>query len=93
MEAAEGVPKMDMSKYDTHNLKSAVDLDAYAVRDEAYRRSALLCKKIARLNAQLITLNAENEECGRAIHAAYQFIGSNPGIADQTTQNPNERTV
>jgi len=40
---------MDMTKYDTSNLKNAVDLDAYGVREEAYRRNALLSKKIARL--------------------------------------------
>ena len=36
---------LDLSKYATAELKLVVDLDHYAVRDEAYRRSERLVKR------------------------------------------------
>ena len=38
---------LDLSKYATADLKLVADLDHYAVRDEAYRRSERLVKRLA----------------------------------------------
>jgi hypothetical protein len=37
---------LDLSKYATAELKLVVDLDHYAVRDEAYRRSERIVKRL-----------------------------------------------
>ena len=40
---------LDLSKYATAELKLVVDLDHYAVRDEAYRRSERPQKNVSRV--------------------------------------------
>jgi hypothetical protein len=66
---------IDPTKYDTAELIKAVDLDAYAVRDEAERRATLVSRKlkglyrhIAELEAEQISLNATIEAAWKEIH-------------------------
>lgn len=61
---------LDLSKYATAELKLVVDIDHYAVRDEAYRRSPLLAKKLTTAEKQVTALQEELKECGLAIDAA-----------------------
>lgn len=61
---------LDLSKYATAELKLAVDLDHYAVRDEAYRRSERLVKRLATAEKRVSDLRQELRECGLAIDAA-----------------------
>jgi hypothetical protein len=66
-----GVKEMDMSGYATFELKSAVDLDAYAVRKEAEKRAEKAAKSIARAKAAIAKAEAEIKECEAAIRACY----------------------
>lgn len=61
---------LDLSKYATAELKLVVDLDHYAVRDEAYRRSERLVKRLATAEKRVSDLHQELKECGLAIDAA-----------------------
>lgn len=61
---------LDLSKYATVELKLVVDLDLYAVRDEAYRRSERLVKRLAIAGKRVSDLHQELKECGLAIDAA-----------------------
>jgi hypothetical protein len=61
---------LDLSKYATAELKLAADLDHYAVRDEAYRRSERLVKRLATAEKLVSDLHQELKECGVAIDAA-----------------------
>ena len=64
-----GVP-LDLSKYATAELKLVVDLDHYAVRDEAYRRSERIVKRLATAEKRVADLQQELKDCGLAIDAA-----------------------
>ena len=61
---------LDLSKYATAELQLAVDLDHYAVRDEAYRRSERLVKRLATAEKRVSDLHQELKQCGLAIDAA-----------------------
>ena len=75
---------LDLSKYATAELKLAVDLDHYAVRDEAYRRSERLVKRLATAEKRVSDLRQELRECGLAIDAA-----SKQATAEQNRTGPN----
>jgi predicted dinucleotide-utilizing enzyme len=75
---------LDLSKYATAELKLAVDLDHYAVRDEAYRRSERLVKRLATAEKRVSDLHQELKECGLAIDAA-----SKQATAEQNRTAPN----
>jgi predicted dinucleotide-utilizing enzyme len=74
---------LDLSKYATE-LKLAVDLDHYAVRDEAYRRSERLVKRLATAEKRVSDLRQELRECGLAIDAA-----SKQATTEQNRTAPN----
>ena len=74
---------LDLSKYATE-LKLAVDLDHYAVRDEAYRRSERLVRRLATAEKRVSDLHQELKECGLAIDAA-----SKQATAAQNRTAPN----
>ena len=61
---------LDLSKYATAELKLVVDLDHYAVRDEAYRRSERIVKRLATAEKRVADLQQELKDCGLAIDAA-----------------------
>jgi hypothetical protein len=61
---------LDLSKYATAELKLVVDLDHYAVRDEAYRRSGRIVKRLATAEKRVADLQQELKDCGLAIDAA-----------------------
>jgi hypothetical protein len=61
---------LDLSKYATAELKLVVDLDHYAVRDEAYRRSGRIVKRLATAEKRIANLQQELKDCGLAIDAA-----------------------
>jgi predicted dinucleotide-utilizing enzyme len=61
---------LNLSKYATAELKLMVDLDHYAVRDEAYRRSERLVKRLATAENRDSDLHQELKQCGLAIDAA-----------------------
>jgi hypothetical protein len=63
-------PPLDLSKYATAELKLVVDLDHYAVRDEAYRRSERLVKRLTNAEKRVEGLRQELKDCGLAIDAA-----------------------
>ena len=67
---------MDFSGYNVRELKDAVSLDPYAVRDEAYLRSGKLAKQIQAAKSKLSRLQADYEECGKAILAVSQHNAS-----------------
>ena len=75
---------LDLSKYATAELKLVVDLDYYAVRDEAYRRSERLVKRLATAEKRVSDLHRELKECGLAIDAA-----SKQATAEQNRTGPN----
>ena len=60
---------LDMSGYKTSELKTAVDLDVYAVRDEAYKRSDKIRKQLERAKSKVAALQGEMDECGYALIA------------------------
>jgi hypothetical protein len=70
---------LDLSKYPTAELRLVVDLDHYAVRDEAYRRSERLVKRLATAEKRAADLRQELKDCGLAIDAA-----SKQATAEQT---------
>jgi hypothetical protein len=72
---------MDMSEYKTSELKTAVDLDVYAVRDEAYRRSDKIRKQLERAKAKVAQLQAEHDECGYALLAVSRELNRNTEAA------------
>ena len=61
---------LDLSKYATAELRLVVDLDHYAVRDEAYRRSRRIVKRLATAEKRVADLQQELKDCGMAIEAA-----------------------
>ena len=61
---------LDLSKYATAELQLMVDLDHYAVRDEAYRRSERIVKRLATAEKRVADLQQELKNCGMAIDAA-----------------------
>jgi chaperonin cofactor prefoldin len=75
---------LNLSKYATAELKLMVDLDHYAVRDEAYRRSERLVKRLATAEKRVSDLHQELKECGLAIDAA-----SKQATAEQNRTAPN----
>jgi prefoldin subunit 5 len=75
---------LDLSKYATAELKLVVDLDHYAVRDEAYRRSERLVKRLAAAEKRVSGLQQELKECGLAIDAV-----SKQATAEQNRTAPN----
>ena len=75
---------LDLSKYATAELKLMVDLDHYAVRDEAYRRSERLVKRLATAEKRASDLHRELKQCGLAIDAA-----SKQARAEQNRTEPN----
>jgi predicted dinucleotide-utilizing enzyme len=70
IESLEPDAPLDLSKYATAELKLAVDLDHYAVRDEAYRRSERLVKRLVTAEKRVSDLRHQLRECGLAIDAA-----------------------
>ena len=75
---------LDLSKYATAELKLVVDLDHYAVRDEAYRRSERLVKRLATAEKRVSDLHQELKQCGLAIDAA-----SKQATVEQNRTEPN----
>lgn len=69
---------LDLSKYPTAELRLVADLDHYAVRDEAYRRSEKLVKRLATAEKRVADLQQKLKDCGLAIDAA-----SKQAIAEQ----------
>jgi len=61
---------LNLSKYATAELRLVVDLDHYAVRDEAYRRSERIVKRLATAEKRVADLQQELKDCGLAIDAA-----------------------
>ena len=61
---------LDLSKYATAELRLVVDLDHYAVRDEAYRRSERIVKRLATAEKRVADLQQQLKDCGMAIDAA-----------------------
>jgi predicted dinucleotide-utilizing enzyme len=61
---------LNLSKYATAELHLVVDLDHYAVRDEAYRRSERIVKRLATAKKRVADLQQELKDCGLAIDAA-----------------------
>jgi hypothetical protein len=76
METQTGDTKMDLTAYNTAELKNVTDLDAYAVRAEAERRAAKATKAIAKAQAAMRKAEAELAECAAAISAAYVAIAA-----------------
>ena len=74
--ATAGETKMDMTSYNTCELKNAVDMDAWAVRLEATRRANAAEKKIAKYKAAIAKAEAEISECAKAMNAAYEVIAA-----------------
>jgi hypothetical protein len=62
---------MDMTGYNTAELKNSVDIDRYAVRLEAEKRAKASEKAIARAKAAIAKHEREIEECQKAIRACY----------------------
>jgi hypothetical protein len=75
-EAHNGDKQMDMTDYNTNELASSVDLDAYAVRSEATKRAEKASKAIARAKAALAKAESEMAECHKAMKAACQAIAA-----------------
>jgi hypothetical protein len=70
IESLDSEAPLNLSKHATAELKLMVDLDHYAVRDEAYRRSERLVKRLATAEKRVSDLHQELTECGLAIDAA-----------------------
>jgi cell division septum initiation protein DivIVA len=60
---------LDMSGYKTSDLGISVDLDVYAVRNEAYKRSDKILKQLKRAEARVAELQAEMDDCVYALMA------------------------
>jgi hypothetical protein len=65
---------LDLSKYATAELRLVVDLDHYAVRDEAYRRSERIVKRLATAEKRVADLQQELKDCGVASDAASKQV-------------------
>ena len=65
---------LDMTGYKASELAQSVDIDDYAVRNEAERRQTLVARKLARLYAEEARLEKEQIELGKAINAAWAHI-------------------
>ena len=65
---------IDTTEYTVAELKQAVDMDAYSVRNEAERRLSIVTKKLARLYAEEARLEKEQIMLGEAIEAAWTEI-------------------
>lgn len=61
--------RIDFKGYKTSELAAMVDMDAYGVRDEAYRRSDKIRKQLERAKANVARLQAEHDQCGYALIA------------------------
>lgn len=61
---------LNLSKYTTAELRLVVDIDHYAVRDEAYRRSEWIVKRLATAEKRVADLQQQLKDCGMAIDAA-----------------------
>jgi len=64
----------DMRGYKTSELAQSVDVDDYAVRDEAERRQTIVARRLARIYAEEAQLEKEQIELGKAIQAAWAHI-------------------
>ena len=64
----------DVTNYKTSELAQSVDVDDYAVRDEAERRQTVVARKLAKLYAEEARLEKEQIELGRAIQAAWAHL-------------------
>lgn len=73
-----GRQKMDMTSYNTADLKNAVDMDKWAVIEEAHRRAEKAAKAAAKARKALARAEAEIEECAKAMNAAHMY---NPPVA------------
>lgn len=60
----------DLAAYTAQQVANLVDVDAYAVRDEGFRRQEAAMKKISRLKKQMAKAQKELAESGRIIEAA-----------------------
>jgi hypothetical protein len=74
---------LNLSKYTTAELRLVVDIDHYAVRDEAYRRSEWIVKRLATAEKRVADLQQELKDCGVAIDAA-----SKQATAEQNAITP-----
>lgn len=61
--------QLNLKGYKTSELAGVADMDPWAVRDEAYRRSDALRKKLERAKARVASLQAEHDACGYALIA------------------------
>jgi len=59
-----------IASYGLPELFAIIPEDRHAVRDECLRRNAVLAKKLAKLNAQLVKLNKENADLERVYRAS-----------------------
>ena len=64
----------DMTGYKTSELAQSVDVDDYAVRNEAERRQTVVARKLAKIYAEEARLEKEQIELGKAIEAAWAHI-------------------
>lgn len=67
---------MDLTTYNTAELKLVADLDAYAVRKEAEARAAKAARAIGKARAAIMKAERELAECEAAIKAAYAEIAA-----------------
>lgn len=64
----------DLMKMTAREVAGLADLDAYAVREEGFRRQTLAEKKLARLAKQIAKAKAEMEEAGTIITTAFKEL-------------------
>jgi hypothetical protein len=60
--------------YTNAELRNSIDMDAYAVRNEAERRGSLITKKLARLYKQIAEAEKEQIELNETVEAAWKEI-------------------
>lgn len=60
----------DLQKMTSYEVAGLADLDAYAVRDEGFRRQAAAEKKLAKLLKQIEAVKREQAEAAQVINAA-----------------------
>lgn len=65
----------DLQKMSAYEVAGLADLDAYAVRDEGFRRQAAAEKKLARLQRQIEAAKREMGDAGKIIEAAFLELG------------------
>ncbi len=65
---------LNLTGYETRELESAIEFDAWAVRNEAERRDSLIAKKLARLYKQVADAECEQIQIHNAIEAAWKEI-------------------